>query len=399
MAASVKLDRIEKYYGPKKILKNISLSIEEGEFVTLVGPSGCGKSTLLRIVAGLAEHDAGSLHIGNVDVTHTLPRDRDVAMVFQSYALYPHMTVEQNIATPLRMQRLSRGARLPIIGRFWPGSQKIRQSIRHDVEQVAAQVQLEYLLGSKPAQLSGGQRQRVAVARAMVRQPGVFLMDEPLSNLDARLRVHMRAEISALHKRVGATFIYVTHDQVEAMTLSDRVAVMMDGEIIQAGTPRELFEQPNDIRIAQFIGSPEINILSAKTDKQGKVWLGTQAILLSLEQQDVPVKIGLRPEHLKLCNTITPYTRQGVRLETRLERTEILGHDVILFCKHLATKTPLTTRVPLAVIDAMRSKGTWSENLILEADLGQALWFDMDGKRIESLADQEEQQAIRMIVS
>ncbi|NLY34843.1 MAG: ABC transporter ATP-binding protein [Alcaligenaceae bacterium] len=398
MAASVKLDRIEKYYGQKKILKNISLSIEEGEFVTLVGPSGCGKSTLLRTVAGLVEHDAGSLHIGNVDVTHTLPRDRDVAMVFQSYALYPHMTVEQNIATPLRMQRLSRGARLPLLGRLWPGSRKIRQGIKQDVEQVAAQVQLEQLLGSKPAQLSGGQRQRVAVARAMVRQPGVFLMDEPLSNLDARLRVHMRAEISTLHKRVGSTFIYVTHDQVEAMTLSDRVAVMMDGEIVQAGTPRELFEQPTDIRIAQFIGSPEINILSAQTDKEGKVWLGTQAIPMSLERYDTPVKIGMRPEYLKLCNIKNAYTRHGVRLEARLERTEILGHDAILFCKHLATNTPLTASVTVADIDAMRGKEGWPEKIVLEADLGQALWFDVRGKRIESPAGNVTQPAIRMIV-
>ncbi|NLY63748.1 MAG: ABC transporter ATP-binding protein, partial [Alcaligenaceae bacterium] len=383
----------------KKTLKNISLSIEEGEFVTLVGPSGCGKSTLLRIVAGLADYDAGTLHINNVDVSNILPRDRDVAMVFQSYALYPHMTVEQNIATPLRMQRLSRAARLPILGNLLPGYRKIRQGIKHDVKQVAAQVQLEQLLDSKPAQLSGGQRQRVAVARAMVRQPGVFLMDEPLSNLDAKLRVHMRAEIAALHKRVGATFIYVTHDQVEAMTLSDRVAVMMDGEIIQAGTPRELFEQPNDIRIAQFIGSPEINILAVKTDMQGKVWLGTQAIPLMLDQQDASVKIGLRPEHLRLSDSTNRYTRHHVRLETRLERTEILGHEAILFCRHLSTQARLTARVPLAVMDAMRSKGTWSENLVLEADMSQALWFDMQGKRIEPQAEQAQQQVLRMIVS
>lgn len=390
MAASVHLEQVSKFYGQKQTLKNISLSIEAGEFVTLVGPSGCGKSTLLRIVAGLASHDAGTLRIADTDVGNTLPRDRDLAMVFQSYALYPHMTVAENIATPLRMQRLSKMARLPFIGKLWPGSRKIRSAIKEEVREVASQVQLAHLLDAKPAELSGGQRQRVAVARAMVRQPGVFLMDEPLSNLDARLRVHMRAEISALHKRVGSTFIYVTHDQIEAMTLSDRVAVMMDGEIVQIGTPRELFEDPDDIRVAQFIGSPEINLLEAKTDLEGRVWLGSQLTSLSLPLINSIVKLGWRAEQIKLSKTGPLQNHSTIRISAEVNRTEVLGHEVILFCTQSANSTALAVKTSLVEIDVLRSKGLWSEKITLEADINQAICFDRYGKRVKSFKKETE---------
>lgn len=397
MAASVYLDQIDKFYGQKQTLKNISLAVEAGEFVSLVGPSGCGKSTLLRVVAGLTRHDAGALHIDDENVGDALPRDRDVAMVFQSYALYPHMTVAENIATPLRMQHLSGVSRLPLLGKLWPGSRKTRKFIQSEVEEVAAQVQLEHLLQSRPSELSGGQRQRVAVARAMVRQPGVFLMDEPLSNLDTRLRVHMRAEISALHKRVGSTFIYVTHDQVEAMTLSDRVAVMMEGEIVQVGTPRELFEEPKDIRVAQFIGSPEINLFDAKTDSEGRVWLGSQSAPLTLSLTDEPIKLAWRPEHLKLVKSGPLQNHSSIRISTHLERSEMLGHDVLLFCKHLPSNTILTVKTTLAEVDALRSKGVWSENITLEGDINHSLCFDKHGKRVVHLASNESILRSRMV--
>jgi len=399
MAASVEFTGIEKRHGDNRTLRNISLSVGAGEFLTLVGPSGCGKSTLLRVVAGLTPHDAGTLRIGGVDVSHTPARDRNVAMVFQSYALYPHMSVAQNIATPLRMQRLSAAARLPVIGRFWPGSGPERKAIAAEVEKVAAQVQLTKLLGSRPSQLSGGQRQRVAVARAMVRRPGVFLMDEPLSNLDARLRVHMRAEISALHQRLGATFIYVTHDQVEAMTLSTRVAVMMDGEIVQVGTPRELYERPVDTRVARFIGSPEINLLPALLTEGEGLRLGDQRLPLRVDCAAGEVRIGWRPEILRLAGDAGHPQPGTVRLQARLERMEVLGHEALLICSHQSPeRTGLTARVDLADIDRQRMRGEWPERLVLEADVADALVFDARGQRVECLEETVHALPIRRVM-
>ena len=261
MPSAVTIKRLKKVVGGKSILKSIDLAVRPGEFLTLVGPSGCGKSTLLRVISGLTEFTSGSVLIDDKEVSELAPRERGVAMVFQSYALYPHMSVAENIATPLNMAELSSLERAPLIGRLFAAEN--RRSIDDRVRAAARLVELEPYLQMKPSQLSGGQRQRVAIARAMVRRPGVFLMDEPLSNLDARLRTHMRGKIAELHQRLGATFIYVTHDQSEAMTLSDRIALMMEGEIIQLGTPDELYERPDNIRVANFIGSPEINLLPA----------------------------------------------------------------------------------------------------------------------------------------
>ncbi|MGL6212044.1 MAG: ABC transporter ATP-binding protein, partial [Paracoccaceae bacterium] len=246
----LELSGISKTFGTTRVLNDVSLSVKDGEFLTLVGASGCGKSTVLRVIAGLEPQDAGSVQIGGRSVDHLRPKQRNVAMVFQSYALYPHMTVAQNMSMPLVMQRMSLAQRLPGLGRLMPGRAAAMAGIAAEVDAVSRQLQIEALLGRKPAQLSGGQRQRVALGRAMVRHPDVFLMDEPLSNLDAKLRVHMRAELTELHRRLGVTFIYVTHDQVEAMTMSDRVALMDEGRIVHLGTPSELYHNPSDLRVA-----------------------------------------------------------------------------------------------------------------------------------------------------
>ncbi len=387
MATSVRLEQIEKRYGEKRTLNDVSLDVAAGEFLTLVGPSGCGKSTLLRVIAGLTPHEGGRVHIGEQDMTQSPARERPVSMVFQSYALYPHMTVAQNIATPLRMKRLPAAARLPVIGRFWPGSRRLRRQIDQEVTQIAAQVQLEHLLNAKPSQLSGGQRQRVAVARAMVKQPGVFLMDEPLSNLDARLRVHMRAELSALHQRTGATFIYVTHDQVEAMTLSTRVAVVMDGSIVQVGTPRQLYEDPQDIRVACFIGSPEMNVMSVSYDERNGTTLGGVPVPMRLQTTDAIFQMGFRPESVTITSPSAHHDASSVRIYANLERIEVLGHDALLFCRHSRSGKAVVARCDVAQVDRLRQQNDPSQTLMLSIDLNGTFWFDAQGKRVPSPID------------
>ena len=240
-----------KAFGPVEVLKDINLSIEEGEFLVLVGPSGCGKSTLLNIVAGLEAASAGDILIDDQVVNDVAPKDRDIAMVFQSYALYPTMTVEKNITFGMRVRNVPR---------------RDREEALH---RVAKLLHIEHLLRRKPSQLSGGQRQRVAMGRALVRRPKLFLFDEPLSNLDAKLRAQMRGEIKQLHKRLGATIVYVTHDQTEAMSLATRIAVMLDGKIVQSGTPQDLYDRPNSIFVADFIGSPAMNFIAGRIQARG----------------------------------------------------------------------------------------------------------------------------------
>ena len=297
--AGIAVSDIVKSFGGTRVLKGVSLSIEDGEFVSLVGPSGCGKSTLLRIIAGLEAQDGGSVSIRGKPVDGIRASNRDLAMVFQSYALYPHLTVEQNIAVPLRMRRLNSWQRLPVVGRMLAGGARYK-SIREDVERAATQLDIAHLLKRKPGQLSGGQRQRVAVGRALVRDPVAFLLDEPLSNLDAKLRVHMRTEIAELHRSLGRTFVYVTHDQAEAMTMSDRIAVMMDGEIIQCAAPDEIYHSPADIRVAEFIGSPQINILPAGIGPYGALSLFGRALPLKAQNPCDEARIGIRPEALRI---------------------------------------------------------------------------------------------------
>ncbi|MUL44165.1 sn-glycerol-3-phosphate ABC transporter ATP-binding protein UgpC [Streptomonospora sp. PA3] len=250
--AKIVLDGVDKVYsGGVKAVDNLNLQINDGEFMVLVGPSGCGKSTALRMIAGLEEITGGDLYIGDEVVNDRPPKDRDIAMVFQNYALYPHMTVEQNLAFGLKLRKIP------------------KQEIQKRVQEAAAMLGLESYLKRRPAALSGGQRQRVAMGRAIVREPQAFLMDEPLSNLDAKLRVQMRASLNQLHERLGVTTVYVTHDQTEAMTLGDRVAVLRDGRLQQVDTPKNLFDNPANLFVAGFIGSPAMNFVNAELQKDG----------------------------------------------------------------------------------------------------------------------------------
>ncbi len=334
---AVELHGIGKGFGADDVLKNIDLTIRPGEFLSLVGMSGCGKSTLLRIIAGLEQPDRGTVLIGGEDVTKRDPSDRNLAMVFQSYALYPHMTVRQNIATPLRMRRLSLAARLPLVGGMAASSHTLGE-IDQAVAAAAALLQIDHLLDRKPAQLSGGQRQRVALARALVREPAAFLMDEPLSNLDAKLRAHMRDELAGLHRRLGATFIYVTHDQVEAMTMSDRIALMTEGRIEQLGTPDELYRQPATLTVARFIGTPSINLLPVEISAEGRVHAQGQDLGLAVaDRKGDAATLGLRPEDLH------PVV-DG--LAVRIARSEMHGADRFVHCHLLKDEAVrLTVRI------------------------------------------------------
>jgi multiple sugar transport system ATP-binding protein len=293
---ALSIRNVRKSFGGTDILKGIDIEVEAGEFLILVGPSGCGKSTLLSMIAGLETPSAGSIHIADRDVTHALPKDRDIAMVFQSYALYPNMNVAQNISFGLEMRNVPKAER------------------EQAVQRVAAMLQIGHLLDRKPAQLSGGQRQRVAMGRALARNPVLFLFDEPLSNLDAKLRVEMRAEIKLLHQRTQTTTVYVTHDQVEAMTLGDRIAVMRDGVVLQLGTPDDIYSRPATRFVAEFIGSPAMNMVDAQRAGGGLSCHGIDLALTAeqrnaLEAANTPgVTYGLRPESLSFAESGLPGT-------------------------------------------------------------------------------------------
>jgi multiple sugar transport system ATP-binding protein len=307
--AEIVLDQVTKVFGSNVVaVDNVSLKIEDGEFLVLVGPSGCGKSTLLRLIAGLEEATAGQISIGDRDVTDRAPRDRDVAMVFQSYALYPHMTVRQNLGYGLRVRRTK------------------KSEVRERVTEVARLLRLEGLLDRRPSELSGGQRQRVAIGRAIAREPKAFLMDEPLSNLDAKLRVGMRAELVSLHDRLGATTVYVTHDQVEAMTLGQRVAVLRDGRIEQVDTPQVLYRLPRTLFVAAFIGSPAMNLVEA-TVGGAAVEFGGFRIPLPPLLDSVPdgrVVLGMRPESFEDALFADPSLPQ---IDVVVNVVEELGSD------------------------------------------------------------------------
>lgn len=281
----VVLKNVVKKFGDVEVIHGVSLAIEDGEFCVFVGPSGCGKSTLMRMVAGLEATTSGSIHIGSLDVTKLDPAERGVAMVFQTYALYPHMTVEENMGFGLRMNGVP------------------KDEIRKKVAEASRILKLDAYMDRKPKALSGGQRQRVAIGRTIVRGPDVFLFDEPLSNLDAELRVEMRVEIARLHKEIGATMIYVTHDQVEAMTLADKIVVLRDGNIEQVGKPLELYEDPDNRFVAGFIGSPSMNFLGAQV-QDNKVFVTSLATSLSpsvdLPAAGTEIEVGIRPEHLSV---------------------------------------------------------------------------------------------------
>jgi ABC-type sugar transport system ATPase subunit len=313
-AASVELEGVEKRFGATVALAAIDLVAEAGEFLVLLGPSGCGKSTLLRIIAGLETPSAGVVRIGGLDVTAVEPRDRDIAMVFQNYALYPHLSVRRNIEFPLKARH-------------------VPAADRHRVAEAAASsLQLGELLERKPSQLSGGQRQRVALARAIVRNPTAFLMDEPLSNLDARLRVEMRAELVDLHLRTGTTVIYVTHDQVEAMTMGDRIAVMSNGVLRQLGRPQDVHDHPADVFVAGFIGSPPMNLMTGEvvastTGGPPVAAVAGGTVAVGAYDPGTKVTVGIRPEHLVIAPAGT--------LEATVSLVESLGHE-----RHIACRLP-----------------------------------------------------------
>ena len=322
--AEIKLDKLGKQFSNGFwAVKELSLEIEEAELLVLVGPSGCGKTTALRMIAGLEDISSGDLYIGGMRVNDVLERDRDIAMVFQNYALYPHMTVAQNIAFSLKLQR------------------RPKAEIKQRVQETSTLLGLEELLDRKPKQLSGGQRQRVAMGRAIIRQPQVFLMDEPLSNLDAQLRVHMRGEIEALQKRLGVTTVYVTHDQVEAMTMGDRVAVLRSGELQQVDTPTNVYDRPANLFVAGFIGSPPMN-LARGHDRGRRGW--PRRPPGELDDPDSrrglprPRARGLArprrdPRHPPRGPRSVPWTSrdEGVILEARIDRVEALGSDLLCF--------------------------------------------------------------------
>lgn len=320
--ARVELKNVNKAFGSVEVLRDIDLTIDDGEFVVLVGPSGCGKSTLLRMIAGLEPITNGTLHVDGALMNDVRPRDRDMAMVFQSYALYPHMNVFRNMGFSLEIS----GA---------PAAERKRR-----VHEAAKILGLEHLLERLPKELSGGQRQRVAMGRALVRNPRAFLFDEPLSNLDAALRVEMRLEIARLHRRLGATMIYVTHDQIEAMTLADRIVVLHGGEVQQIGSPLQLYHHPQNKFVARFIGSPTMNIFPVSY-KSGQLHLANGATI-ALPQDQAPagtVEIGVRPEHVDLvaCG--------GGDFDAVTDVIEHLGSDTIVSA-NIETVGSLVVRAP-----------------------------------------------------
>lgn len=331
--ASVTLSNISKSYGKQEIINKLDLEINDKEFVVLVGPSGCGKSTLLRMIAGLEDISGGKISIGDRVVNDLEPKDRDIAMVFQNYALYPHMNVYKNIAFGLRARKTPKA------------------EIENYVSQVAEILEITDLLDRKPAELSGGQRQRVAMGRAMVRNPAVFLFDEPLSNLDAKLRSTMRAEIKKLHAKVATTMIYVTHDQVEAMTLADRIVILKDGEIQQIGTPMEVYQTPANKFVAGFIGSPEMNFIESKEG----------------------LTLGIRPEHIHLADN-APYLKNQRKIKATVQVVEPLGAETLITVNYDGT-TVTAKATGLVELDA-------GSEVKLILDMGHAHLFDGDGERV-----------------
>jgi ABC-type sugar transport system ATPase subunit len=350
--AEVRLEGVSKSYGMVQALRDVSLEIADGEFAVFVGPSGCGKSTLLRSIAGLEGIAAGRISIGGRDVTALAPSERDVSMVFQSYALYPHMTVRENMDFGMK------------INRFSPEERNAR------IAEAARILQLEAYLERKPAQLSGGQRQRVAIGRAIVKKPKVFLFDEPLSNLDAKLRVQMRVELEALHRELGATMIYVTHDQVEAMTMADKIVVLNGGRIEQIGAPLELYHRPASEFVAGFIGAPAMNFLPVAARDAGSVAYAGRA-LAAPPGAGGAVRIGIRPEHI----VIRPAGEGVVDLDVTL--CETLGGDAYLYARTDAGDTLVIRADGDTTLDAGARIG---------ADLpaGRLHFFAADGRTLAS---------------
>ena len=348
---AIKLSAAEKWFGQTQVIKGVDLTINEGEFVVFVGPSGCGKSTLLRMIGGLEDISRGTIEIDGIDVSNQPPSQRGLSMVFQSYALYPHMSVRDNMGFSLKTAGVADA------------------QIREKVDAVAATLKLTDYLNRRPKDLSGGQRQRVAIGRSIVREPTAFLFDEPLSNLDAALRVEMRYEISKLHQALAATMIYVTHDQVEAMTLADRIVVLDAGRVIQVGTPRELYNHPVNTFVAQFIGSPKMNVMPCSTSGNTYQLPGGRTGPCSATAA-AATQIGIRPEHLAIVS-------QGEGMtDGTVDVVEYLGADtfVLLDCAALGQ---LSARI------SGETDLQPGETVGLHFDPARSLFFDADGKTID----------------
>ncbi len=356
---AITLENIHKTFGSQEVIKGIQLSVADGEFVVFVGPSGCGKTTLLRLLSGLETVTSGTITIKGKDVTYQHPASRGIAMVFQSYALFPHMSVFQNIAFGLKLRK------------------EQKSSIKKKVANVAELLQITALLERKPRELSGGQRQRVAIGRALVRNPAVFLFDEPLSNLDAALRVQMRVELSELHRRLKATIIYVTHDQTEAMTLADKIVVLKDGKIEQVGTPLTLYTKPINTFVAKFIGSPSINLLTLpyKLSSYGKLSMTLAGIQLSFKPNRHPVgktvTLGIRPEDFVIANAKN--TKSTKTFPAKLVIVEYLGAETFIHVNIPQHKALLILKV-----SAKRSY-TVGESLQLSIAADSCYLFDEKG--------------------
>jgi multiple sugar transport system ATP-binding protein len=359
--ASVTYNNVVKSFGDVEVIKNLNFSVEDKEFLVLVGPSGCGKTTALRMLAGLEEITSGDIKIGDRVVNDVAPKDRDIAMVFQSYALYPHMSVYDNMAFGLKLRKTP------------------KEEIKRRVDEAAAILDITHLLERKPRQLSGGQRQRVAVGRAIVREPKVFLFDEPLSNLDAKLRVQMRAEISKLHQRLQTTFIYVTHDQTEAMTMATRIAVMNKGILQQLDTPQVLYDSPANLFVAGFIGSPSMNFFPGKVVVSG----GKVSVDMETFQVQVPdafaapyksmdgkkVVFGIRPENIH-DPEFAPVNIHGEKVTAKVDVTELMGNETFLYL--VSGKNTFIARVD------PRSKKRVGDEMQVIFDMDRFHIFDAD---------------------
>ncbi len=330
--ARARFEHVTRRFDGTLALDDFTLEVDEGEFLVLVGPSGCGKTTALRCLSGLDEPDEGAVYIGDVDVTYVEPADRDVAMVFQNYALYPYLSVFDNIAFPLKMRKVPKGER------------------KQRVESVAEMLDIMPLLKRNPRELSGGQRQRVALGRAIVRDPAVFLLDEPLSNLDAQLRGQTRTELVRLQRELGTTTIYVTHDQTEAMTMGHRLAVLNEGKLQQLATPMEIYSRPANSFVARFIGSPPMNQMDATVDHDEQRlrtfygWLPIPADMLAVLATRTKVIVGLRPEHARLTSAASSSTSDDAGLSLRVDVVEALGSDT-----YVTSSTGLRARLPEGV--------------------------------------------------
>lgn len=360
--AGLALRNVNKKYGSVEVIQDLSLDIVDGEFLVLVGPSGCGKSTLLRMIAGLEEISDGTISIGDVVVNDLPASKRDLSMVFQSYALYPHMTVRKNLAFGLQNMKLDRA------------------EIARRVEEAARILQIENLLDRKPRQLSGGQKQRAAIGRSIVREPSLFLFDEPLSNLDAELRVQMRVELAELYNRLGTTMIYVTHDQVEAMTMASRIVVLRGGHIEQVGTPHELYNRPANLFVAGFIGSPKINLFAGQAKSGGHA--GTVTLpdfgdipLPNLRDLGQDPTLGLRPENINI------HGGGEIRTTGRITLIEYLGSGMLV---HIALASGQT----MLAQTSGRESFEGGQDISVGFDVSDLHYFDADGKRCEARAEE-----------